>query len=120
MYEGRGSVIYPLIYQPTENIKRVKQNMVTSKHHKTDEKCTHFAVLIFPSIIGFKIFPLHPEPFQKCTGTFFYMLIIAKLMCTTVFSIVLASFQSHEVLSFDKALVFSLILLYTWLRQVIN
>ena len=38
-----------------------------------DEKSTHFAVHVYPAIFGiFKIInPLHPAPFQKCSGVDF-------------------------------------------------
>ena len=50
-----------------------------SKCHKMDEKGTHFAVHVSPSIFGFKkIIPLHLSPFQKVSELYiFHMLIIA-------------------------------------------
>ena len=43
----------------------------TSKHHKMDEKSTHFVVHVSPSIFGLKKnSPLRPAPIQKRSGLF--------------------------------------------------
>ena len=55
---------------------------------KMDEKrrtCgTQFSINFWRSIKT--ISPLHPLPFQECSGIFFYMLTIEKVMGTTVSS----------------------------------
>ena len=51
----------------------VLENIVhkgSTKFHKTDEKITHFALQIPPSIFEFFIFPLHASPFQKFSGLY--------------------------------------------------
>ena len=88
----------------------------TSKHHKTYEQSTNFALHISPSIFGFKKNqPTAPTSFQNVVGYFsFHMLIISWVMCTAVFSVVFGFVPNPQnIYPLIKLTYFRLLLIQT-------
>ena len=106
-------------------IQLVPENTVkkgTSKFHKTDEKASILQCTFIHQYLKYfeTIRPLHPAPFQKCSG------IISKIPTSTekrappfcqYFSILV---PTQKISSLCSALVFSFILVYTRVRQMRN
>ena len=85
-------------------------------------KNTHFWIQVSPSIFGFFSIssPLHPASFHRYIGLIILNTNFDRETCTPILSVFLVCFQPKKYLSLCKALIFSFILVYTWVRRVIN
>ena len=80
---------------------------VNGKRHKTDLNAPILRFTLLHQYLEFLIVPLHPDPFQKCSGLIFHMLIIARVTCTAVSSF-FCLVPTQKTLSLDRALIFQI------------